>query len=34
IHPRTVLTRNWALLMARSPETGNSTEKSIEQITS
>ena len=36
IHPRTVLTRNWALQMARaaSPETGNSTEKSIEQITS
>ncbi|MEG4999026.1 bis(5'-nucleosyl)-tetraphosphatase (symmetrical) YqeK [Microcoleus sp. B4-D4] len=35
IHPRTVLTRNWALQMARqSPETGNSTGKSIEQITS
>ncbi|MCZ0899690.1 bis(5'-nucleosyl)-tetraphosphatase (symmetrical) YqeK, partial [Microcoleus sp. HI-ES] len=35
IHPRTVLTRNWALQMAReSPETGNSTQKSIEQITS
>ncbi|MGB3268257.1 MAG: bis(5'-nucleosyl)-tetraphosphatase (symmetrical) YqeK [Microcoleus sp.] len=35
IHPRTVLTRNWALQMARrSPETGNSTEKSIAQITS
>ncbi|MEG3842421.1 bis(5'-nucleosyl)-tetraphosphatase (symmetrical) YqeK [Microcoleus sp. herbarium14] len=36
IHPRTVLTRNWALQMARaqSPEIGNSTEKSIEQITS
>ncbi|MEG4809840.1 bis(5'-nucleosyl)-tetraphosphatase (symmetrical) YqeK [Microcoleus sp. F8-D3] len=35
IHPRTVLTRNWALLMAReSPGTGNSTKKSIEQITS
>ncbi|UNU23869.1 bis(5'-nucleosyl)-tetraphosphatase (symmetrical) YqeK [Microcoleus vaginatus] len=35
IHPRTVLTRNWALQMAReSPETGNSTKKSIEQITS
>ncbi|MEG4025089.1 bis(5'-nucleosyl)-tetraphosphatase (symmetrical) YqeK [Microcoleus sp. S13C4] len=35
IHPRTVLTRNWALQMAReSPETGNSTEKSIKQITS
>ncbi len=35
IHPRTVLTRNWALQMARAwPETGNSTEKSIKQITS
>ena len=36
IHPRTVLTRNWALQMARaqSPEIGNSTQKSIEQITS
>jgi len=35
IHPRTVLTRNWALQMAReSPERGNSTQKSIEQITS
>jgi predicted HD superfamily hydrolase involved in NAD metabolism len=35
IHPRTVLTRNWALQMAReSKETGNSTGKSIEQITS
>ncbi|MEG4446081.1 bis(5'-nucleosyl)-tetraphosphatase (symmetrical) YqeK [Microcoleus sp. AT9_B5] len=35
IHPRTVLTRNWALLMAReSPGTGNSTKKSIEPITS
>jgi predicted HD superfamily hydrolase involved in NAD metabolism len=36
IHPRTVLTRNWALQMARaqSPEIGNSTSKSIEQITS
>ncbi|MBE9095671.1 bis(5'-nucleosyl)-tetraphosphatase (symmetrical) YqeK [Tychonema sp. LEGE 07203] len=35
IHPRTVLTRNWALQMARqSKETGNSTEKSIAQITS
>ncbi|MEG5041242.1 MULTISPECIES: bis(5'-nucleosyl)-tetraphosphatase (symmetrical) YqeK [unclassified Microcoleus] len=35
IHPRTVLTRNWALQRAReSPERGNSTEKSIEQITS
>jgi len=35
IHPRTVLTRNWALQMAReSPEIGNSTGKSIEQITS
>ena len=35
IHPRTVLTRNWALQMAReSPETGNSTGKSIAQIAS
>ncbi|MFM9266873.1 bis(5'-nucleosyl)-tetraphosphatase (symmetrical) YqeK [Tychonema sp. BBK16] len=35
IHPRTVLTRNWALQMAReSPETGNLTRESIEQITS
>lgn len=35
IHPRTVLTRNWALQMAReSPETGNLTGESIEQITS
>jgi len=36
IHPRTVLTRNWALQMARaqSPEIGNSTQKLIEQITS
>jgi predicted HD superfamily hydrolase involved in NAD metabolism len=36
IHPRTVLTRNWALQMARaqSPEIGNSTGKSSEQITS
>ncbi len=36
IHPRTVLTRNWALQMARaeSAEIGNSTQKSIEQITS
>lgn len=35
IHPRTVLTRNWALQMAReSPETGNVTRESIEQITS
>ena len=35
IHPRTVLIRNWALQMAReSQETGNSTQKSIEQITS
>ncbi|MCC3527850.1 MAG: bis(5'-nucleosyl)-tetraphosphatase (symmetrical) YqeK [Microcoleus sp. PH2017_22_RUC_O_B] len=36
IHPRTVLTRNWALQMARaeSREIGNSTSKSIEQIKS
>ncbi|MBE9188588.1 bis(5'-nucleosyl)-tetraphosphatase (symmetrical) YqeK [Microcoleus sp. LEGE 07076] len=35
IHPRTVLTRNWALQMARrSTQTENSTEKSIAQITS
>lgn len=36
IHPRTVLTRNWALQMARaeSSEIGKSTQKSIEQITS
>ncbi|MEG4350735.1 bis(5'-nucleosyl)-tetraphosphatase (symmetrical) YqeK [Microcoleus sp. LAD1_D3] len=35
IHPRTVLTRNWALQMARESQvTGNSTGKSIEQITS
>ncbi len=35
IHPRTVLTRNWALQMAReSPETGNLTRELIEQITS
>jgi predicted HD superfamily hydrolase involved in NAD metabolism len=29
IHPRTVLTRNWALQMARSKATGNVTEESI-----
>jgi predicted HD superfamily hydrolase involved in NAD metabolism len=35
IHPRTVLTRNWALQMAReSSEIGKSTQKSIKQITS
>jgi predicted HD superfamily hydrolase involved in NAD metabolism len=35
IHPRTVLTRNWALQMAReSPETENLIRESIEQITS
>lgn len=35
IHPRTVLTRNWALQMAReSPETGKLTRESMEQITS
>jgi predicted HD superfamily hydrolase involved in NAD metabolism len=34
IHPRTVLTRNWALQMSRSPETENLTQESIGQITS
>jgi predicted HD superfamily hydrolase involved in NAD metabolism len=29
IHPRTVLTRNWALQMSRSPETDNLTQESI-----
>lgn len=30
IHPRTVLTRNWALQMSRSPETHNLTQESID----
>ncbi len=34
IHPRTVLTRNWALQISRSPETDNLTQESIAQITS
>ncbi|MGL5059479.1 MAG: bis(5'-nucleosyl)-tetraphosphatase (symmetrical) YqeK [Microcoleus sp.] len=34
IHPRTVLTRNWALQIARSKETGNVTEESIAHLTS
>jgi len=34
IHPRTVLTRNWALQMSRSSETDNLTQESIAQITS
>jgi predicted HD superfamily hydrolase involved in NAD metabolism len=34
IHPRTVLTRNWALQMVRSKATGNLTEDSIAQNTS
>ncbi|NJK75520.1 MAG: HD domain-containing protein [Richelia sp. CSU_2_1] len=34
IHPRTVLTRNWALQMARSKATGNVTEDSIAHIIS
>jgi predicted HD superfamily hydrolase involved in NAD metabolism len=34
IHPRSVLTRNWALQMARSKATENVTEESIAQVTS